>query len=137
MNIKYFDILKKIAEDIEPVSRMRLAACLVYKNEIISIGTNRKKSHPFQRKFGRNSDSIFLHAEIDCIINALKRVDEEILEKSILYIQRVKKKDTDSKDFINGIAKPCTGCQKAIAQFKIKDVLYTTDEQTIEYLKEE
>lgn len=131
---KYFNVLKRIAEDIEPVSRMRLAACLVYKNEVISIGTNKRKTHPFQRKFGKNSESIFLHAEIDCIINALKRVDKTVLEKSTLYVQRVKKKNSDSIHFINGMAKPCIGCQKAIAQFKIKEVFYTVDEKGFEEL---
>ncbi len=137
MNYKYFEILKTIAEDIEPVARMRLAACLVYKNNIIAVGTNKKKSHPLQRKFGKNVDSIFLHAEIDCILNALKRVDPKELKKYVLYVQRIKRKDTYSKNyFISGLAKPCIGCQKAIAQFEIKQVYYSLNNDGYECLDE-
>jgi len=128
------NILSKIAETVEPFPRMRLAAALVYKNEIISIGTNKKKSHPFQKKFGTNEDAIFLHAETDSICNALRKYDTSILAKSRLYVCRVKWFDENKKRMILGMAKPCPGCQRAIATFNIKHVCYTTNEETYEYL---
>ena len=37
---KYIDMLSKLAMAVEPVRQARIAACLVYKNEIISFGIN-------------------------------------------------------------------------------------------------
>jgi deoxycytidylate deaminase len=125
---KYFKILQKVAEAVEPVSRQRLSACLVYKNEIIGMGFNKKKSHPFQRKFSKHEEAIYLHAEIDAIKNALKNVDAETISKSTLYIMRVKYEDMNAKRFVRGLSKPCEGCARAIAQFGIKKVYYTTEE---------
>jgi deoxycytidylate deaminase len=127
---KYFKVLQKVAEAVEPVSRsrQRLSACLVYKNEIIGMGFNKKKSHPFQRKFAKHEEAIYLHAEIDAIKNALKVVDADTISKSTLYIMRVKYEDTNAKKFVRGLSKPCEGCERAIAQFGIKKVYYTTEE---------
>jgi deoxycytidylate deaminase len=56
----------------ENLQLARLAAALVYRNEIIAMGTNKNKTHPFQKKYASNADAIFLHAEIDAICNALR-----------------------------------------------------------------
>jgi len=125
---KYFKILQKVAEAVEPVSRQRLSACLVYKNEIIGMGFNKRKTHPFQRKFSKHEEAIYLHAEIDAIKNALKNVDAETISKSTLYIMRVKYEDMSAKRFVRGLSKPCEGCSRAIAQFGINKVYYTTEE---------
>ena len=125
---KYFNILEKVAMASEPVFRQRLAALLVYKNEVISIGINKTKSHPFQRKVAKHDDAIYLHAEVDCIKNALRQYDEEIIAKSTLYVLRMKRPENDLKTFMRGLSKPCEGCQRAIAAFGIKTVYYTTDE---------
>ena len=73
--IKYLSVLEKMAEAVPAAShrglRARLAACVVYKRDIVSFGINQLKSHPFQAKFSKNEDSIFLHAETDAIKNAL------------------------------------------------------------------
>jgi deoxycytidylate deaminase len=124
---KYFDILQKVAEALEPVSRQRIAAMLVYKNDVIAVGYNKMKTHPFQRQFAKHEDAIYLHAEVDCIKNALRNVDLNIIKKSTMYVLRVKRPDDNPKKFVRGLAKPCCGCQRALAQFGIKDVHYTTD----------
>jgi len=41
---------------------------------------------------------------------------------------RVKFEDTNAKKFVRGMSKPCEGCARAIAQFGIKKVYYTTEE---------
>jgi hypothetical protein len=92
------------------------------------MGFNKKKSHPFQRKFSKHEEAIYLHAEIDAIKNALKNVDAETISKSTLYIMRVKYEDMNAKRFVRGLSKPCEGCSRAIAQFGIKKVYYTTEE---------
>ena len=119
-HLKHFHILEKVAEAIEPVANHRLAASLIHKNNIISIGFNKKKTHPFQRQYAKNEDAIYLHAEIDCIINAMRNGEED-MSKYSLYVLRAKKDG-------NGLAKPCEGCQRAIAAMGIKKVYYTTDE---------
>lgn len=124
---KYINILSKIAVSIEPVAQARIAACLVIKNEIISFGINKKKTHPFQAMYGTNENSIFLHAETDCIKNALKLVDMKQLTKASLYICRVKYEACTKNKFIFGLAKPCPGCSKAIATFGIKNIYYSLD----------
>ncbi|NDB61641.1 hypothetical protein EB001_24855, partial [bacterium] len=61
--------LAKIAEANDD-SNIRFAAAVVYRNKIVSVGYNRRKSHPFQAKFAKNPEAIFLHAEVHAIKNA-------------------------------------------------------------------
>lgn len=131
---KILDTLSKIAIDVKPVSNAKLASAIVYKNDIVSFGMNRKKSHPFHAKYGKNEDCIYLHAETDAIKNALKRISQEELAKSTLYICRVKHPDHQDKNYIWGLSKPCSGCARAIAAFGIKKVVYTCDDGTYKYL---
>ena len=125
---KIWKILEKVAIATEPVSRQRLAACLVYKNEIIAVGYNKNKTHPIAKRFQKHEEAIYLHAEVDCIKNALRIYDEDTIAKSTMYVLRVKRPDDNHREFIRGLAKPCCGCQHAIEQFNVKRVLYTTDE---------
>lgn len=142
-DLKYLGFLEKIAEAIPAaahnrrgrVLRTRIAACIVYKNEIVSVGINQLKSHPFQAKFSRHADAIFLHAETDAIKNALKHISVSDLSKSSLYICRVKyDEQTTKKIQMRGMCKPCEGCQRAIATFNIKKVVYTCDDGSHKYL---
>ena len=140
---RFLSYLEKIAEAIPAaahnrrgrVLRTRIAACVVYKNEIVSVGINQLKSHPFQAKFSRHEESIFLHAETDAIKNALKHIDVEQLSKSTLYVCRVKYDEHKSKKVqMRGMCKPCEGCQRAIATFNINKVVYTCDDGSHKYL---
>lgn len=125
---KILDLLSKVAVTVEPVASARIAAAIVYKNDIISFGVNQRKSHPFQAQFCRNHQSIFLHAETDAIKNALKFIDQETLSRSTLYICRMKYVGTDRRKFVYGLSKPCDGCMRAIANFDIKNVVYSLDD---------
>lgn len=102
----------------------KLAAAIVYKNKIISYGFNSKKSNPFQSRFSKNEHSIYLHAEVDAIKNALKKLSLEQLQKSTLIVARGK---CINGELVHGLAKPCTGCQRAISTFGIPNVFYTED----------
>lgn len=125
-NAKMIQTLSKIAEDVPIAGRARIAAAIVYKNEIISIGTNQRKSHPLQAKFSRHYQAIHIHAEIDAIARAVKRIDSKRLAQSTLYVARVKL-DSTAGNWMWGLAKPCTGCARAIASFDIKNVVWTMD----------
>jgi deoxycytidylate deaminase len=129
-SVKILNLLSLMAEDIDvsqTSNRARLAAAIVYRNRIISIGTNQKKSHPFQKKYAPNEDAIYLHAEVSAIKNALRHIDEKVLAKSTLYICRIKRTGARNSPFTWGISKPCTGCQRAIATFNIKTVVYSEE----------
>jgi deoxycytidylate deaminase len=121
---RYINTLSQIAINVEPVAQARIAAGIVYRNNLISIGVNRSKTHPFQKRYCKNKDAIYLHAETDAIKNSINKIDLEKFSNSILYICRVK---IYKKKFVFGLAKPCDGCMKAISTFNIKKVYYTLD----------
>ena len=126
---KYINVLSKIASDLSPVKSARLAACVVLQNDIVSFGVNEMKSHPFQARYGKNKDAVFLHAETSAIKNALKYISLHDLERCTLYISRVKFDDATKTKLIFGTAKPCPGCFRCINTFNIKKVYYTLDNQ--------
>ncbi len=128
---EYLDLLAKIAETVVPVASSQHAAAIVYKNQIISIGTNKKKSHPFQKKYGSNGDAIYLHSELDAIKAALKILSLEELSKSTLYVCRVK---YENNKLVWGKSRPCAGCLKAIAKFNLTKVFFTEEGGQIDYL---
>ena len=127
VNVGILNTLAKIAEANDD-SNIRFAAAVVYRNKIVSIGYNRKKSHPFQAKYAKNPEAIFLHAEVHAIKNALREINVEELKNTELYITRVKKPKAGDKNFVWGLSKPCAGCERAIAEFGIKRTIYTCDE---------
>jgi deoxycytidylate deaminase len=129
-DIKTMQFVKRLAIDNPGVNnRMKLAAALVIKRDIISVGVNVMRSHPVQKKYGKNDESIFLHAEINAIVNSLNHVDKDDLRKADLYVYRVKKDMHDPKraHWVDGMSCPCEGCMSAIDAFKIKRVVYSTD----------
>ena len=114
-----FSILDKVA-DTSDHPKYQLAAALVLKNKIISFGFNRMKSHPFQKKYGSNIECIYLHAEIHAIKSALKNFSVDDLRKTSMFVLRKR----DKKE--RALAKPCAGCTRAIAEFGIRSVTFTT-----------
>lgn len=134
---KYLSFLTKLASNSVPVANHRLAACVVYKGDIISASTNMRKTHPIMLKYRKNKEAVFLHAEIAAIKNALKIITVPELSKSTLYVARVRK-DPNFKSTVKGArpdiwgnACPCEGCQKAIIEFEIGKVIYTTDDTEV------
>lgn len=131
---------QKIFDYLEPIAIhsnegwARLSAAIVYKGKVISTGVNSLKSHPFQKKWSRNSESIFLHAETSAIHQALRCIsDDTILQDCDLYVLRMKKDGPDFT-FRYGLARPCSGCQRCIAEFGIKNVFYTCNDGKVDYL---
>jgi len=124
---RIMDFARRQAIDNDGYPRAKLAAIIGIKNKIISVGTNKIKTHPFQKTYAKNSEAIFLHAEINAIKNSLNHLDPEDLKKATLYIYRVKRPSGNSKQWVNGMSKPCMGCMGAIVEFGFKRVIYTTD----------
>lgn len=127
------DHLFKVAMATPRVATAKIAAALVYKRRVVSYGVNTLKSSPFQKKYSMNEHSIYLHAEIAAIKNCLRSFDVEDLRHMSLVICRVKWHE-DTATWGTGLAKPCSGCQRAIAEFGIKNVYYSTNENTVEVL---
>ena len=126
---KFMAFTRRMAiQNNNSLNRAKLAASLVIRNEIISIGYNSYKTHPLQKRFSKNIEAIFKHAEVDCIINALRHVDPSDLERSTLYVHRVKKLTKDHDYWSDGYSEPCCGCKQAISHFKLRKVVYSTDE---------
>ena len=132
---KYHNILDNLHvllrdSDYSNMPRAKVAAAIVHKNKLISIGMNFKKSDPFQKMFSSNDDSIYLHAETLAIKRALKVLDEHDLQKCSLFVCRIK----FDHDFnvLRGLAKPCEGCQKAIQHYNLKQTIYSLD-NTLDY----
>lgn len=124
---RIMDFLRRQAIDNEGCARAKLAAAVAIKGRIISLGRNQYKTHPFATAYGKNSEAIFLHAETHAIVNSLSHVEKDDLKRATLYIYRVKRPNYKSKQWTDGISKPCTGCMSAIVEFGFKRVVYTTD----------
>lgn len=127
---KIMQFTRRLAIDNPGVNnRMKLAAALVIKRDVISVGVNVLRSHPIQKKYGKNDQSIYLHAEINAIVNSLNHVDRDDLRRASLYVYRVKKDTNDPKrrHWVDGMSCPCEGCMSAIDAFKIRRVIHSTE----------
>jgi tRNA(Arg) A34 adenosine deaminase TadA len=120
--------MKAAIENPGVQGRFKLAAAIVYKKHIIAIGLNSYKTHPIMNGEGYKEGQVFLHAEMDAIRNALNYIDADQLSKCDLYIARVKRPNGKSRKWISGLARPCPGCMRGIANFGIKNVYYTLNE---------
>jgi len=101
------------ANGIQDLPRM---AAVIYdkRNRLVSVGLNSRRTHPLAAKFGKHVEAICLHAEIAAIVNA-----RQCVEGMTMYIARVGSKNEPR------LAKPCTGCQRALIAFKLKRVVWT------------
>jgi len=125
--------LHEIASSVPRVSRGRLAAAVVYRREIVAIGFNQYKTHPLQKLYAKNSDSICLHAEVHAISRASKVLKQSEFGLSSIYIARSKLGPGKAEVF--GLARPCPGCFSCILAFGIRKVCYTNNNGEFEWLK--
>lgn len=124
---KLLDLLYRTAIDSDPAGNSRIAAALVVRGDVAAIKTNSRRTHPFQAKYGKNSDCIYLHAETSVISSTLKHFSKEDLSRSSMYIVRAKMQEPGKKNWSRGLAKPCIGCMRAIVDFDIRKVIYSCD----------
>ena len=88
MNKKTLNIIRRLTEiaaATPKVANYRLAAAIVYKNRIVSLGNPSYKTSPFQKKYAADEWKIFLHAEISAIKNSLRFISVEDLKYCTLY----------------------------------------------------
>lgn len=104
-----------------------IAAALVYRDKVISYGTNQMKSHPYQSKYARNPEAIYWHAETSAIYIADKKMKFDKFKNSTLYVARMKYSSNLKDSFVSGMCLPCEGCLRCIKDYGIKKVIYTLD----------
>lgn len=126
-DLRMMSFVRRQAIDVNPVGAARIAAAVAIKNDVISTGYCQFRTHPFQARFSKNPEAIYLHAETNAISNSLNHISKKDLERATLYIHRVKFPNRDDKTFVDGLAKPCTGCLRAILSFGLKKVVFSTD----------
>jgi deoxycytidylate deaminase len=91
----------------------------------VSYGFNSRKSHPLQYRYSKHEKATCIHAEIDAIKNALRRVTVDQLRGAFLYVARAKSPAPGKAKTLKGLAKPCIGCARAIGAFGINNVHWT------------
>lgn len=106
-----------------------VVASIYIGNKLVSYGFNSRKTHPLAYRFRKNKNAICIHAEVDAIANALRRVSADDLAYSTMYIARAKSPAPRKPKTLKGLAKPCEGCARAIAAFRISSIYYTEDEK--------
>jgi tRNA(Arg) A34 adenosine deaminase TadA len=95
---------------------MFVAAIYDKKFNLIGAGQNSYvKTHPIQKKFGVNNN-IFLHAEIQALVNALRRTKS--LKGTILTIYRINRQGYIDTSFC------CDGCIDALTNYGIKSIVF-------------
>lgn len=124
MNPKVMAHLIKLAPRV--AHKFRLVAAVVDGGTIMALGSNSWKTSPFQKKWGRNEKAIYFHAETAALKDFLRRYSVDDLKDLDLYVVRVKLIDNS---FVPALAKPCSGCTRAIEAFGLRNVYYTTDEK--------
>lgn len=128
------NFLRRQAIDVEPVKSSKLAAAVILKNSVISTGNNSRRTHPFQAKYGKNPMAICMHAEVNAIRNSLNHLDAADFKRATIMVYRVKKVNLSSKsrtEWVDGLAKPCEGCMRAIIEFGFKKIVYSTDKNGV------
>lgn len=107
--------------------RYHLGAVLYSKGKIIAQGCNSRKTSPLQKELNKErgfdpDESCALnslHAETACLLKT--RYMDIDMSKAIMYIYR------EHQNGEKALARPCKGCMKALKDFGVKTICYTTE----------
>lgn len=121
-NKRFFKAAEAIADTSE-FPKIHIGAVVVVKNEIISVGTNLRKTHPMQKRYNINRfneveevTNHYIHAEI----NALLKVKHLKLKDASIYVYR---KNSNNKF---AMCRPCNACMAYIKELGIRSIYYTS-----------
>ena len=124
-NYHFLKIVERIAERSE--MRHKMAAMVVHKNTILSVGYNRQMGTELDKSptgmLSYNGGSYSIHAEIDALNKALKIYPEmRVLNNKLsLYVARKGWR----------LARPCPDCQNMLKRYDIQEVYFTNGEQNV------
>lgn len=108
MDIKFFDLAKKISK-LSNHGHHKLGSVIVRGSKIISVGTNKIKTHP------RSTHPFHsLHSEMAAVLLA-----KQDLTNCEIYVYR------ETKSGIPAMARPCIYCLPFIKEAGIKEVHYS------------
>ena len=130
---KFLNLLENEVINFPKIFRVQLGAMLVYRNVPIAFGKNHIRTDPFQARYSSNKFCIHLHAEINAIKKAIKRISPAQLKDCTMYVVRLKW-DTEKLAFVWAMSKPCAGCQQCLAEFGIRKIVYTTEDSGCAFL---
>lgn len=129
---KFFNIAKgySFMSDFSNRHSSKIGAIIAYKNRVISYGYNSTKQHPIQKEYNKyrfidgnpcDVDLITnsLHAEMMALLNIRGFKGE--LSKCSIFIYR------EYKSGSMALVRPCEGCSKALNDYGIKNIYYTTN----------
>lgn len=115
---RIFSYLHEMAAISPRVGNARIACAIVHRNgRIVSATTNKRKTHPLQARYAKNERAIYLHAEVNAIVQALRELDVSDFKGCDMYLARVA-----GRDFHPAVVEPCPGCARAIRDFGIRRV---------------
>lgn len=123
--------LVQLASQAELVHKVRMIAALTFKGRTIAVRPNSVRTDPFHSRYARDPLRLSIHAETACLKAALKVLNLNDLERCTLYVARAK---MVNGKFVPGLAKPCLGCQRAIASFSLAKVVYSLEGEGWEVL---
>jgi deoxycytidylate deaminase len=110
MNLKYFDLAKKISK-LSNHKHFQIGSVIVRGSKIVSVGTNNIKTHP------KSLHPYFsLHSEGAAILLA-----KQDLIGCEIYVYR------EIKDGTLALSRPCEYCWKMISISGIEEIHYTTN----------
>lgn len=110
MNIKFFDLAKKISK-LSNHGHHKLGSVIVRGSKIASVGTNNIKTHP------KSTHPHFsLHSEMAAILLA-----KQDLRGCEIYVYR------ETKAGIPAMSRPCIYCMPLIKESGIREIHYSTN----------
>lgn len=115
--------------DLDTCVDPQILACLTSKDGKIIYGLNSRKSHPMQKRFALNEFKIFMHAEIHCLVQAVRCKNFSIPGSTIEVFRWSKVSHSPQLSF------PCDGCFKALKESKVESVTYFDEEGFVRKLE--
>lgn len=124
-DMKFFDVARSVAKlsTWSEIPREQTGAVVVFRNEVIGVGYNRRKTSPMQAYWAEKAgmpDSIYPHAEI----SALQKVNhgkKDLMGIAKIFVYR-------ETQLGIAMARPCPICTLAIKAFGIKNIFYTSED---------
>jgi deoxycytidylate deaminase len=115
------------SHDYGPYLEFKLCAVLVSGGKVLSVGFNSQQFHKLTEIYRKNAYCSAMHAEIDAVVKARKKIR---LEGSKIYVARILHGNNKM-----AMAKPCEMCQHVLFNYGVKKAIFTIDEFTSGHMK--
>jgi tRNA(Arg) A34 adenosine deaminase TadA len=116
VDVEWVHVLQTLADAHPNEVRGRHVAGIWWRNRLMAVGMNRRKSHTIQQGFGHRS--AHLHAEMDAIKNFRKKLPLRELHRATLVVVRIR-----AGQLAN--SKPCSGCERALERWGVRRVWWS------------